>query len=161
MFKRACLFVVAVFYAGCVFSQDSVPANINNDSLICFAQKFLGTPYKYGASSPKGFDCSGFVYYVYKNFGLTLPRTSRGMAHSGSNVEFCDYRKGDIILFKGTNASKNVIGHAGIVISEPGEPLKFIHSSSNKNKYGVIISEFDESPYYKKRFVKIVRPSVP
>lgn len=79
------------------------------------------------------------------------------MAYSGKEIKIDQCRKGDIILFKGTNAKSTSIGHAAIVISNEGEPLRFIHSSSNKKRSGVIISSFNDSPYYTKRFVKIVR----
>ncbi len=128
------------------------------DTIIDFAKLFLGTKYCYGSTSPqKGFDCSGFVYYVYKQNGIELPRSSYEMGRLGKQVPMSECRKGDIILFKGPNAKINKIGHAGLIISEKGERLQFIHSSSNKKCGGVITSYYDESGYYAKRFVKIVR----
>ena len=127
------------------------------DSIVAFAKTFLGTPYKYGSSSPKGFDCSGFVYYVMQHNGVQVPRSSREMGKCGKQISLSECRKGDIILFRGTNAKNPNIGHAGLIISEPGQPVQFIQSSSNKKKWGVIISSYDESDYYCKRFVKVVR----
>ncbi|MDP3443195.1 MAG: NlpC/P60 family protein, partial [Ignavibacteria bacterium] len=56
------------------------------DSLINYTKKFIGTPYRYGGRSEKGFDCSGFVYYVFKNFGLELPPSSRSQVNVGLPV---------------------------------------------------------------------------
>lgn len=139
---------------------DSIPYDsikTKADSIIYFGKQFLGTPYKYGGCSPKGFDCSGFVYYIFKNNGVDIPRSSFDMGAIKPEVPLIDCQKGDIILFRGTNVNNPRIGHAAVVISEKGEELTFMHSSSNRKKGGVIISKFNESPYYTKRFVKIVR----
>ncbi len=64
---------------------------------------------------------------------------------------------GDVIVFTGTNMKDRSAGHVGIIISNAGENLQFIHSSSNKTHPGIKISSYTESPNYKKRFLKIVR----
>jgi len=64
---------------------------------------------------------------------------------------------GDVIVFTGTNAKNRRPGHVGIILSNPGEEIKFIHSSSSKKGSGVKISTFKDSPYYKVRFIKVVR----
>jgi hypothetical protein len=73
-------------------------------------------------------------------------------------VDSC--RPGDIIVFTGTDDKIRKPGHVGIILSEPGEDVQFIHSSSGQKKNGVIISSFGESPAYRKRFIKIVRLSL-
>jgi len=126
------------------------------DSIVVYAQQFLGTTYKYGSCSPaSGFDCSGFTYYVYRHFGISIPRSSRDYVSLGKTVKKEEARRGDLILFTGTK-SKTGVGHVGIVVSNPGEPLRFIHSSSSKNHWGVVVTEFEASAY-PKRFVKICR----
>lgn len=127
------------------------------DSIVLSSYQYLGIPYKYAGTSPKGFDCSGLVYFVFKKFGVELPRTSRDMGKTGITIPMDSARPGDIILFKGTNARSKVIGHAGIVTWCDGKDIQFIHSSSNKKRGGVILSCFSDSPYYEKRFVKVVR----
>jgi len=129
------------------------------DSLLCFAEQFLGKPYHYACASPQqGFDCSGFVSYVFSHMGLKVPRSSRDYEYMGRSIPKDSCRKGDIIVFTGTNAAIRHAGHVGIVISNPGEALQFIHSSSARGKNnGVIISAFKDSPYYEKRFIRIVR----
>jgi cell wall-associated NlpC family hydrolase len=129
------------------------------DSLLCFAEQFLGKPYHYACASPEqGFDCSGFVSYVFKHMGIQVPRSSKDYEYMGRSIPKDSSRKGDVIVFTGTNAAIRHAGHVGIVISNPGEALTFIHSSSAKGKgNGVIISAFKDSPYYEKRFIRIVR----
>lgn len=127
------------------------------DSIVLFAQEQLGTPYKYGSCSRStgGFDCSGFTWYVFSRYGVKIPRASREYEKLGTTVKKEDARRGDLILFTGTKSDKGV-GHVGIVISNPGEPLRFIHASSSKNHFGVVVTDFDSS-HYPKRFVKICR----
>jgi murein DD-endopeptidase / murein LD-carboxypeptidase len=122
------------------------------DSIVNYASEFIGTPYKSGGVSPSGFDCSGFVSYVFKKFGIQLPRSSKGMSVVGKAIESDEAQTGDIILFKGRASS--TVGHVGIVYQMPTDDLVFIHSSSPRSG-GVIVSSLSES-YYQKRFVKIV-----
>lgn len=131
-------------------------ANGKADSLITFAKGLLGVPYRYGGNDPKGFDCSGYVNYVFKKNGLDLPRSSPELAKVGKEVPLSECRKGDIILFAGSSPSKHPIGHAGIIISELGEPVRFIHSATS-NHQGIVITALDQYEYYLKRFVKVVR----
>jgi lipoprotein Spr len=142
-----------------VFSQNT-STTINKDSLITFCKSFLGTKYCYSSCNPKkGFDCSGFVYYVYSHFNITVPRSSIEYKKYGKRISVDSSKVGDIIVFTGTNSKNRNPGHVGIVISEQGNDLQFIHSSSGKRNPGIIISSFKESPYYKNRFLKIVRIS--
>lgn len=123
------------------------------DSLIQHAYSFIGDRYRRGGVSTKGFDCSGYTMTVFKKFDIKLPHTSAGQGLVGVEVAKANIKKGDLILFKGRSRRSRTIGHVGIVISEKGEPVRFIHSSSSE---GVRIDrlEFD---YYKKRYVKTVR----
>lgn len=166
------ILLVFVFFAGLTWSSPgSHFKNINStnkiktqtdsskvdlDSLISFAEKYLGTPYRYGCCTPKGFDCSGFTYFVFKHFKINVPRSSRDYFSYGKEVSKEECQKGDIICFQGTNPKIKRIGHVGIVISEKGEPIKFIHASSSRKNYCVMISDFTGS-YYLNRFVKIKR----
>jgi cell wall-associated NlpC family hydrolase len=124
------------------------------DSVVDYAKTFLGTPYKYACASPNGFDCSGFTWYVFNNFHITVPRSSKEYMNFGTRVPIDSARAGDIILFTGTNPKERRVGHVGIVISNPGDSLKFIHSSSSDNHYGVVITNYYASAY-PKRFMGI------
>lgn len=126
------------------------------DSIITFAKSFLGYTYKYGSRTPPGFDCSGFMHYVFTNNGVKVPRTSASYHDEGVEIPLDSARKGDIILFRGTDPKVWRIGHVGLVISEAGEPLHFIHSSSSKKHYGVTITDYHNSGY-PKRFIRVIR----
>lgn len=123
--------------------------------LLEFAKSMLGIRYRTASSSPnRGFDCSGFVNYVFSNFGFKVPRSSREFATSGETKKLEDAKIGDVILFTGTNSRSRTPGHVGIIYSIDGDEIKFIHSSSG-NKKGVTITSLDEG-FYKKRFIKVV-----
>lgn len=128
------------------------------DSLIAYAKQHQGTKYCYGSCTPKsGFDCSGFVYYVFGHFNIKVPRASLDYEKQGRIIKIDSARKGDVIVFTGTKPKNRKPGHVGIVISNPGGDLQFIHSSSGKKANGIIITNYSSSPYYKSRFIKVVR----
>jgi lipoprotein Spr len=132
-----------------------VEVNTTPNKLLDFAKTMLGIRYRSASSSPsRGFDCSGFVNYVFSNFGFKVPRSSRDFAASGETKKLSDAKIGDVILFTGTNSRSRTPGHVGIVYSIDGDEVKFIHSSSGHAK-GVTITSLDEG-FYKKRFLKIV-----
>lgn len=123
------------------------------DSVVSYAFKFLGDNYKYGSTGKGGFDCSGFTCHVFQKFGITLPHASYLMAEKGKAIDLKEAQKGDLIFFKGSDANSSKVGHVGIVISEPNEPVRFIHSSVSQ---GVVIDNLS-STYYKTRYVKVKR----
>lgn len=128
---------------------------ITGDSILQFAQSLIGVRYREAASDPKhGFDCSGFVSYVFKNFNFTVPRSAREFFYIGEKIKFEDARPGDIILFTGTKKHSHKIGHMGIVYCNDCGEFKFIHSTSGK-EHGVTITAMNES--YRRRFVQIIR----
>ena len=135
-----------------------VKDTISKDSLLEYARGFLGCKYRYAQSScEKGFDCSGFVSHCYKRFGIKLPRSATDYEFIGIDIPKDSCRPGDILVIKGTNANSRVAGHVAIVMKNTGEDFQFIHASSNRTKGGVIISTYKSSPYYEKRFIKIIR----
>ncbi|WP_316813953.1 C40 family peptidase [Pedobacter heparinus] len=123
--------------------------------LLDFAKSMLGIRYRSASSSPsRGFDCSGFVNYVFSNFGFKVPRSSRDFATSGEAKKLEDAKIGDVIVFTGTNSRSRTPGHVGIIYAIDGTEVKFIHSSSGGAK-GVTISSLEEG-FYKKRFLKVI-----
>lgn len=131
------------------------PKNPSTSRMLEFAKSMIGIPYRYASSNPaKGFDCSGFVSYVFQNFGFKVPRSSREFASSGEPKKLEDAHIGDVILFTGTNSKVRRVGHVGIIYSINNGEIKFIHSSSGGKK-GVIITSLNEG-FYKKRFMKVV-----
>ena len=125
------------------------------DSISSYAQEFIGIPYLWGGTSTKGFDCTGFVYYVFKKFGIKVSRASSGYENKGEKVEMENSKPGDIILFTGTDASVRKVGHAGIVLKNENGLIDFIHSSSSKKHFGVTITRYNSSGYVR-RFLRII-----
>ena len=121
---------------------------ITSDSLIEIAKGQLGVGYKYATSNPgKSFDCSGFVSYVYDSLDLPNSRSSKEYQHLGKKVSLEECRKGDCILFTGTDSKKRVVGHVGIIVSASEDELIFIHCSSSKKHFGVVLTEYYSSGY--------------
>ncbi|MDH4471831.1 MAG: C40 family peptidase [Fluviicola sp.] len=124
------------------------------DEILNFAKRFLGTPYHYAGSTPSGFDCSGFIYYVMGNFGVELTRSSYGLAEFGETVKLADIRPGDLMFFKGRNANSTKVGHVALVVEVTPDAIRFIHASTSR---GVVIDNFKSSKYYIPRFIKAKR----
>ena len=123
------------------------------DQVINYAYRFRGTPYRYGASSPKGFDCSGFTSYVFKRFGIDLDRSSRGQITDGVRVKKNELQPGDLVFFQG-RSGRGGVGHVGIVTKvNDDNTFHFIHSACSS---GVTESKNTES-YYSRRYVGACR----
>ena len=136
-------------------SPNSPMLNINVDSLINFAKSLLGTPYVYASSDPSvGFDCSGFITYVFNHFNVSVPRSSIDFTDEGITIPLQKSRRGDLILFTGTDSTERFVGHMGIIVENNKDGISFIHSTSGK-AHGVTITKLND--YYMGRFVKVVR----
>jgi cell wall-associated NlpC family hydrolase len=112
--------------------------------LVNSALSYMGISYKYGGNAPDtGFDCSGFVRYVYNNtLGLVLPRSSAEMSKTGEKVKKDELKPGDLVFF---NTLKRAFSHVGIYIGEGN----FVHAPSTG---GAVRVESMEIPYWQKRF---------
>lgn len=124
------------------------------DQIINYAKKFLGTPYRSAGMTPSGFDCSGFIYYVMGNFGLTLTHSSYGMVEFGKTVKLSEIRPGDLMFFKGSSVKSSRVGHVALVVEVGPNSIKFIHSSTSR---GVVIDNFVGSKYYVPRYITTKR----
>ena len=124
-----------------------------SDAIIEYAKKFLGVPYVWGGMSPSGFDCSGFINYVFKGFGFGLTRTSFGLAELGKTVRLSELQPGDLMFFKGRNANTSRVGHVALVIDTTDGVIQFIHAAVD----GIRIDTFNNSSYYVPRFIKAKR----
>jgi cell wall-associated NlpC family hydrolase len=97
-------------------------------NIVNFAKKFIGVRYVYGGKSPRGFDCSGFIGYVYKNFGINLSRSAQSMYTNGIKVSRSALKAGDILFFDASpRKSSGAVDHAGIYLGNDN----FIHASSS------------------------------
>ena len=116
----------------------------SNNMIIKEAYKHLGSPYRYGATGPNSFDCSGFVYAVHRNLGIKIPRTSRDQSEiRGRKLSRNELRAGDLLFFD--TAHRGHVNHVGIYLGNG----KFIHASSGK-AHSVTIS--DINAWYKDKF---------
>lgn len=128
---------------------------VSSSTLVDFAKRLIGIPYRYATSNPNvGFDCSGFVNYVFSNFGFHVPRSSTEFGSTGSETSLKDAKVGDVLVFTGSNPRIRRIGHVGIVYSVDGDKISFIHATSGK-AHAVTITELND--YYKSRFLKVMR----
>ncbi len=124
----------------------SIPSMASADSatnLVNTARSYIGTPYSYGGTTPSGFDCSGYTQYVFKQVGISIPRTTDQQFAMGAPVAKSDLQIGDLVFF---NTSGSGVSHDGIYIGSG----KFIHSSSSK---GVMISALNDPAYWGSRYI--------
>ena len=83
-------------------TETSKTSSNSGESVVSYAKQFIGTKYTYGGTSPStGFDCSGFTSYVYKHFGVSLPRTSGGQSGVGTAVTKANLQVGDLVIYSG------------------------------------------------------------
>jgi len=128
--------------------------NTDPEKLIAFSQTLKGIPYKYASSDPAaGFDCSGFITYVFNHFGISVPRTSTDFTNEGKPVDLSLSKPGDLILFTGTDSTIRTVGHMGI-ITQVSDSIVFIHATSGK---AYAVTETTLNPYYMGRFMKVIR----
>ena len=143
-----------------IIPKGSEPVDISTGKttpaeLISFAASLTGTPYKYGSTNPKkGFDCSGFITYVFNHFGIAVPRRSIDFTFVNHEIDMSQAKAGDLVLFTGTDSTIREAGHMGIVVSPPGEEVRFIHSTSGKDNG---VTETSIKPYYMGRYMKTIR----
>ena len=117
--------------------------SLKGQEIVDTAMKYMGVPYVWGGTSESGFDCSGLVYYVYKECGYSIDRTAATIYEDGTYVDKSDLEVGDAICFSSASYS---IGHVGIYIGGG----QFIHASSASGE--VIISDLN-NVYYSSHYV--------
>jgi cell wall-associated NlpC family hydrolase len=116
-------------------SRGAVSASSN--AVIAYASNFLGTPYRWGGTTPAGFDCSGFTQYVFRHFGISIGRTTYDQIKDGYAVSRDQLQPGDLVFF-GRGGSPSHVGiyvGNGMYINSPrtGDVLKI--SSSDRPDY--------------------------
>ncbi|KEO83945.1 C40 family peptidase [Tumebacillus flagellatus] len=130
-------------------SNTSTPASnpaptINNQSgatataggkIATVALKYQGTPYVYGGTTPSGFDCSGFIQYVFQECGITLSRTTYEQVGSGTSVSRANLQPGDLVFF---SCGGKATSHAGIYLGGG----RFVHADQSR---GIAVTELDDN----------------
>ena len=114
--------------------------------IIQTARKYQGSKYKYGGTTPKGFDCSGFTSYVLIKHQIELARNSRAQAKQGKKIRTVVAKPGDLLFF----GSRGKVSHVAIVTQNDASGLKVIHSTSSK---GVIEQNITDSDYWQSRLL--------
>lgn len=108
------------------------------EEIVEYAKEFIGVPYVYGGTTPSGFDCSGFVKYVYEKFGISLPRISYDQINVGQSVSEADLQAGDLVFFRGGD-------HVGIYVGDG----QYIHAP--RTGRNVTIEPLNRSVYAARR----------
>lgn len=92
----------------------------SGEQAVALAQRYLGTPYVWGGESPGGFDCSGFIQYVYRQLGVELPRVSRDQARVGQPVaSLAEARPGDLVAFNTPVDHVGIYAGDGLMVVAP------------------------------------------
>jgi cell wall-associated NlpC family hydrolase len=111
--------------------------------LVSTALSYRGVPYRNGGSDPSGFDCSGFVQWVFAQHGVTMPREVREQFDRGEKVKRDEVRPGDLVFFETVSRGPS---HVGIALGND----EFVHAPSSR---GVVRVERYSSDYWRTRFV--------
>jgi cell wall-associated NlpC family hydrolase len=125
--------------------------NYDKTPMLKNAKHHLGGKYVWGGTVPAGFDCSGYVQYLYKKEGVSLPRTALQQSKVGKDVTWEPLIKGDLLFFLTDRKRGIPVTHVGMYLGND----KFIHAASKRK--GIIISPFTPKSKYGKLFVKATR----
>jgi cell wall-associated NlpC family hydrolase len=112
------------------------------NQIVFTALQMVGVPYRYGGSTPQGFDCSGLVQYAYGHAGVSVPRTARAQLEASRPVPLADARPGDLLFFRSEDWS-----HVGIYLGEG----RFVHAPSTGRN--VSVANFSDA-WYRRNFVR-------
>lgn len=137
--KKAVLSFIAflLFFSMSPFMSAKTEAATIGESIVAYGKKFMGVPYVFGGTTPSGFDCSGFVQYIYKNAaGISLPRTTDQQYNVGTTVDKSDLQPGDLVFY--ANTYKKGISHVGVYA---GDNMVLNATSSN----GIALVSMDNS----------------
>ena len=110
------------------------------EEIVEYAKEFIGIPYVYGGTSPSGFDCSGFVKYVYAHFGVALPRVTYDQIKVGTSIDYSELQAGDLVFFRGGD-------HVGIYVGNG----QYIHAPRTGRT--ITVEDLNRSVYAARRII--------
>ena len=143
------LLITLLALAACGSSTPAMKASgasAPGEQAALIALEQVGTPYRYGGSTPAGFDCSGLVHYSYNSAGLTVPRTTRQLWSAARTVERQDLRAGDLLFF----SIEGKMQHVGLYLGEE----RFVHAPQSGRR--VSVASLD-SPFYRSALLRAGR----
>jgi cell wall-associated NlpC family hydrolase len=159
------LFIITVFSTSCgILAQapDSENAplaetlsknkkeTLLREDIVEFAQQYVGTRYRSAGKSPSGFDCSGFVYHVMKEFEIKMASSSSTQENQGNAIEAKEAKPGDLVFFRRSKGGR--VFHVAMVLENKKGNLTLIHSTSSR---GVVIDSLKESSYWRSKHMTV------
>jgi len=144
-FQPVAILLLITGLAGCAStsSEPTMPPAPSHHPGLDVAASLVGTPYRYGGSTPRGFDCSGLVYYAYRKAGIRVPRSTRAQYRHAQPIALKYLQPGDLLFFKRTFRS---IAHVGIYAGNG----RFLHAPSRGR---TVSYDSMNDPYWKRRLV--------
>lgn len=145
LFKKIItIFSLSVVLAVGTFAGNTEAASsVASTQIVSSAKSLIGIKYRYGGTTKAGFDCSGFVGYIFKQNGVSLPRTAAGIYSTGTAVKKANLTVGDLVFF---NTTGKGVSHVGMYIGSG----KFIHASTSK---GVRVDKLNDPYYWGNKYV--------
>ncbi|MEU9041124.1 MULTISPECIES: NlpC/P60 family protein [unclassified Kitasatospora] len=107
------------------------PASERGAAALAAAVRMVGAPYVYGATGPRAFDCSGLMYYSWRQAGVTLPRTSQAQAYAGQRINLSEARPGDLVIFYRDMHHVGMYAGGGVIVHAPYPGAKVRYESVN------------------------------
>ena len=143
------LVVLVLSLSGCATPAPPRQQDIGSDAAHIAMQQ-VGAPYRYGGTTPSGFDCSGLVQYAYAKAGASVPRTTGALWQASRPVERQALRAGDLLFFD----VNGKMSHVGLYIGD----RRFVHAPSSGKT--VSVASLD-TPYYSSALIRVGRPKHP
>lgn len=144
-YKLLYLLLLLPLLASCSASRNTTQAV---DKRIQYAYRFIGTPYRTGGTTPQGFDCSGFMQYVFRNFDCNLPRSTADQVRVGKEIKRKKLMPGDLVFFAGRSGKS--VGHVGMVVQTyPDKTFKFIHVATQRG----VTEDYSHAAYWRRRYL--------
>ena len=131
-----------------VSAASAAPAAAPGLQVANLAEQYVGSPYRWGGTSPAGFDCTGFVMWLYGQFGVDLPHNEAGQLASGTRVSPDELQPGDILVF--ANTYRGGLSHVGVYVGDG----QFVHAADER--HGVTVSNLWDG-YWAPRLVGATR----
>ncbi len=124
---------------------------VTGQDILRSARRFMGTPYVWGGATPKAFDCSGFVQYVFAEYGIELPRTAKEQAGIGDAPRAGDLRPGDLLFFYGGQGAQHIAIYVG------GDTIIHASSAARRVRLDVLSGPRTRQTWFRKRLIAVRR----